>query len=67
MDLFAKLKDAAEPLQKIILENYDPLHVAMVSSDHIAILGTVAGVPAESEQDEIFSSRQGYCGADEYK
>ena len=43
MEEFEKLKEAAAPLQEILESDYDPMHVAVISSQDIEIIGRDAG------------------------
>lgn len=60
MDQMNKIKEAAVPLQQILQECYDPMHVIAVSSQGIEILGRLAGIPTESACGGTFDSESGY-------
>ncbi len=59
MEEFEKLKEAAAPLQEILENDYDPMHVAVISSQDIKIHGLSVGIPTLSVDEQFFDSTQG--------
>lgn len=55
-----KIKEAAQPLQQILEEYYDPMHIIVISSQNIEVFGSKGGIPNESVCKGTFDSESGY-------
>ena len=60
MEEFEKIKEAAKPLQEILENDYDPMHIVVISSQGIKIYGLLVGIPTLPVDEQIFDSTRGY-------